>query len=95
MSEPDDITWIYAGGGNDLYNEFLRSDLKMPNVVAFLQPIDFEEPLGWFKKPIGRWPTSAASRCAARGWGPTVVATYNSRMRAPDARMVEHSFGKP
>jgi TRAP-type mannitol/chloroaromatic compound transport system substrate-binding protein len=52
MSEPDYITWIYAGGGNDLYNEFLRSDLKMPNVVAFLQPIDFEEPLGWFKKPI-------------------------------------------
>lgn len=52
MSEPDYIAWIYAGGGNDLYNEFLRTDLKMTNLVAFLQPIDFEEPLGWFKKPI-------------------------------------------
>lgn len=52
MSEPDYITWIYAGGGNELYNEFLQTELKMTNVVAFLQPIDFEEPLGWFKKPI-------------------------------------------
>lgn len=52
MSEPDYIAWLYAGGGNDLYNEFLHNELKMANVVAFLQPIDFEEPLGWFKKPI-------------------------------------------
>lgn len=52
MRLEDFIAWLYAGGGNDLYNEFLQKDLKMNNVVAFLQTTTFVEPLGWFRKPI-------------------------------------------
>jgi TRAP-type mannitol/chloroaromatic compound transport system substrate-binding protein len=53
MRVEDLITWLYAGGGNDLYNEFLQKDLKMSDVIAFLHPVTFQEPLGWFRKPIG------------------------------------------
>lgn len=52
MRQEDFISWLYAGGGNDLYNELLQKDLKMTDVIAFLHPASFQEPLGWFRKPI-------------------------------------------
>lgn len=52
MRFEDYIAWVYQGGGEALYNEILQKDLKVPNVVAFLQPACCQEPLGWFKKPI-------------------------------------------
>lgn len=52
MRNEDLISWLYAGGGNDLYNELLQKDLKMTQVIAFVHPVTFQEPLGWFRKPI-------------------------------------------
>lgn len=52
MRFEDFISWVYYGGGEDLYNEVLQKDLKMDNVMALLQPACCQEPLGWFKKPI-------------------------------------------
>jgi len=52
MRLEDYLAWLYAGGGEGLYNEVLQKDLKMDNVMAFLHPTCCQEPLGWFKKPI-------------------------------------------
>lgn len=52
MRLEDCYAWLYAGGGEDLYNEVLQKDLKMDNVMAFLHPTCCQEPLGWFKRPI-------------------------------------------
>jgi TRAP-type mannitol/chloroaromatic compound transport system substrate-binding protein len=52
MRLEDTIAWLYAGGGEDLYNELLQKDLKVDNVMAILHPACCQEPLGWFKKPI-------------------------------------------
>ena len=45
------VAWYYRGGGEKLYEEFLR-DVMHLNLQAFLiQPMG-PDPLGWFKKPI-------------------------------------------
>jgi len=45
------LAWIHYGGGQELYNEFLRDILKM-NVVSFFHGPMPTQPLGWFKKEV-------------------------------------------
>ncbi|MFQ5916161.1 MAG: TRAP transporter substrate-binding protein [Nitrospinota bacterium] len=52
MRLEDYYAWLYAGGGEDLYNEVLEKDLKLKNVMALLHPVCCQEPLGWFTRPI-------------------------------------------
>ncbi|MFQ5946550.1 MAG: TRAP transporter substrate-binding protein [Anaerolineae bacterium] len=52
MRLEDYYAWLYAGGGEELYNEILEKDLKLKNVMALLHPVCCQEPLGWFTKPI-------------------------------------------
>jgi TRAP-type mannitol/chloroaromatic compound transport system substrate-binding protein len=51
MDNLDYMSWIYLGGGLQLYNELLQKELKM-NVVVFPASGETAEPQGWFKKPI-------------------------------------------
>jgi len=51
MGSEDYMSWLYIGGGLDLYNELLQKELKY-DVLAFPTSIDPPEPLGWFKKPV-------------------------------------------
>ncbi len=44
------LSWIYYGGGLELYNELLKN-LKL-NIVGFFSMPMPTQPLGWFKKPI-------------------------------------------
>jgi TRAP-type mannitol/chloroaromatic compound transport system substrate-binding protein len=44
------LSWIYRGGGLDLYNELLKK-LDLNYVGFFAMPMP-TQPLGWFKKPI-------------------------------------------
>ena len=44
------LSWIYRGGGLDLYHELLQK-LKLNYVGFFANPMP-TQPLGWFKKPI-------------------------------------------
>ena len=44
------LSWIYRGGGLDLYNELLQK-LGLDYVGFFAMPMP-TQPLGWFKKPI-------------------------------------------
>ena len=51
MDNLDWLSWLYLGGGLDLYNELMQKELKM-NVVSFAVSGETAEPQGWFKKPI-------------------------------------------
>lgn len=51
MGNEDFMSWLYVGGGLDLYNELLQKELKY-DVVAFPTAGNPPEPLGWFKKAI-------------------------------------------
>jgi TRAP-type mannitol/chloroaromatic compound transport system substrate-binding protein len=44
------LSWMYRGGGLDLYNELLKK-LDLNYVGYFAMPMP-TQPLGWFKKPI-------------------------------------------
>ena len=44
------LTWIYYGGGQELYNELLQN-LGLNVVGFFCMPMP-TQPLGWFKKPV-------------------------------------------
>jgi TRAP-type mannitol/chloroaromatic compound transport system substrate-binding protein len=44
------LSWIYRGGGLELYNELLRK-IDLNYVGFFANPMP-TQPLGWFKKPI-------------------------------------------
>ncbi len=53
MDREEYLAWLYAGGGLELYNEFLQKELKMNVVVpAFTTSLPYWEPLGWFRKPF-------------------------------------------
>jgi TRAP-type mannitol/chloroaromatic compound transport system substrate-binding protein len=53
MDREEYLSWLYAGGGLELYNELLQKELKMNVVVpAFTTSLPYWEPLGWFKKPF-------------------------------------------
>ncbi|MGH7411102.1 MAG: TRAP transporter substrate-binding protein [Candidatus Methylomirabilis sp.] len=45
------LAWIYYGGGQELYNEFMRDILKF-DVVAFHYGPMPTQPFGWFKNPV-------------------------------------------
>ncbi|MBM4340311.1 MAG: TRAP transporter substrate-binding protein [Deltaproteobacteria bacterium] len=51
MGNDDYMSWLYIGGGIELYNELIQKELKF-DVVAFPSSIDPPEPLGWFRKPM-------------------------------------------
>jgi len=53
MDREEYLSWLYAGGGLELYNELLQKELKMNVVVpVFTTSLPYWEPLGWFKKPF-------------------------------------------
>ena len=57
------LSWFYQGGGNELYQQFIDTDLKA-NMVAFINLMSGGQPLGWFKKTnqqFGRLPEDEIS----------------------------------
>jgi TRAP-type mannitol/chloroaromatic compound transport system substrate-binding protein len=51
MNSEDYLSWLYLGGGLELYQELLQKELKM-EVVVFPTFGETPEPMGWFSKPI-------------------------------------------
>jgi TRAP-type mannitol/chloroaromatic compound transport system substrate-binding protein len=52
MGANEFTAWLFAGGGQDLYNELLQKELKM-DVVAFFTTVQpLWEAFGWTKRPI-------------------------------------------
>ncbi len=45
------LSWVYYGGGLELYNELIQDVLKL-NVVGFLGTAMPTQPLGWFKNEV-------------------------------------------
>ena len=45
------LAWMYYGGGQELYSEFMRDILKF-DVVAFAYGPMPTQPFGWFKTPV-------------------------------------------
>lgn len=45
------LSWMYEGGGLELYHELLQDTVGV-NVVSFFVTPSGWQPLGWFKKPI-------------------------------------------
>jgi TRAP-type mannitol/chloroaromatic compound transport system substrate-binding protein len=53
MDREEYLSWLYAGGGLELYNELLQKELKLNVYVpVFTTSLPYWEPLGWFKKPF-------------------------------------------
>ncbi|MHB0869376.1 MAG: TRAP transporter substrate-binding protein [Chloroflexota bacterium] len=51
MNAEDFLSWMYVGGGVQLYNDLLQKELKL-DLVVFPSFGETPEPLGWFGKPI-------------------------------------------
>ena len=53
MDREEYLSWLYAAGGLELYNEMLQKELKLDVVVpAFTTSLPYWEPFGWMKKPF-------------------------------------------
>jgi TRAP-type mannitol/chloroaromatic compound transport system substrate-binding protein len=52
MGQNEFTAWLYAGGGQELYNELLQKELKMDVVAHFTTIQPFWEAFGWVKKPM-------------------------------------------
>ncbi|HXH84721.1 MAG TPA: TRAP transporter substrate-binding protein [Candidatus Tectomicrobia bacterium] len=83
MDREEYLSWLYAGGGLELYNELLQKELKMNVVVpAFTTSLPYWEPLGWFKRPFAnldelrkmKFRTSGLGMEMLRTMGMTVVS---------------------
>jgi TRAP-type mannitol/chloroaromatic compound transport system substrate-binding protein len=52
MDREEYLSWLFAGGGLELYNELLQKELRMDVVALFTTSLPYWEPLGWMKKPF-------------------------------------------
>lgn len=53
MDREEYLSWLYAAGGLELYNEMIQKELKLDVVVpAFTTSLPYWEPFGWMKKPF-------------------------------------------
>ena len=82
MNSEDYLSWLYLGGGLELYQELLQKELKM-EVVVFPTFGETPEPMGWFSKPIKslrelrglRFRATGLSAEVFKEMGMTVVST--------------------
>src|ERR671925_203154 len=52
MGQNEFTAWLFAGGGQELYNDLLQKELKMDVVAHFTTIQPFWEAFGWLKKPM-------------------------------------------
>lgn len=52
MGRLEFISWLFAGGGLDLYNELLQKELKMNVVAFFTTSLPYWEAFGWLRRPM-------------------------------------------
>ena len=52
MGQNEFTGWLFAGGGQELYNDLLSKELKMDVVAHFTTVQPFWEAFGWLKRPI-------------------------------------------
>jgi len=76
MDREEYLSWLYAGGGLELYNELLQKELKMNVVVpVFTTSLPYWEPLGWFKKPFKNLDELRKMRFRTSGLGMEMMKT--------------------
>jgi TRAP-type mannitol/chloroaromatic compound transport system substrate-binding protein len=46
------ISWLFAGGGAELYNELLQKELRLDVVALFTAVVPYWEAFGWLRKPF-------------------------------------------
>jgi TRAP-type mannitol/chloroaromatic compound transport system substrate-binding protein len=82
MDREEYLSWLFSGGGLELYNELLQKELKMNVFVpVFTTSLPYWEPLGWFKKPFNsladlrkmKFRTSGLGMEMMKGMGVSVV----------------------
>jgi TRAP-type mannitol/chloroaromatic compound transport system substrate-binding protein len=70
------LSWLYAGGGLELYNEMLQKELKMNVIVpVFTTSLPYWEPLGWFKRPFSSLDDLRKLRFRTSGLGMEMMKT--------------------
>jgi TRAP-type mannitol/chloroaromatic compound transport system substrate-binding protein len=52
MDREEYLSWLFAGGGLEMYNDMLQKDLGMNVVALYTTSLPYWEPLGWFKRPF-------------------------------------------
>jgi TRAP-type mannitol/chloroaromatic compound transport system substrate-binding protein len=48
------LSWMYEGGGLQMYEKLLRDEIGVDVVPVFVTPSGWQ-PLGWFNKPVESW----------------------------------------
>ena len=76
MNREEYLSWLFAGGGLELYNEMLQKELKMNVVVpVFTTSLPYWEPLGWFKKSFNSLDDLRKMRFRTSGLGMEMMKT--------------------
>jgi TRAP-type mannitol/chloroaromatic compound transport system substrate-binding protein len=76
MNREEYLSWLFSGGGLELYNELLQKELKMNVVVpVFTTSLPYWEPLGWFKKPFANLDDFRKMRFRTSGLGMEMMKT--------------------
>src|SRR5262245_50354957 len=66
MDMIDAMGWLHNGGGNELYQEFYRDQLKL-NVIVFPILPSGPQAFGWFKRPIETLADMKGMKCRQTG----------------------------
>jgi TRAP-type mannitol/chloroaromatic compound transport system substrate-binding protein len=76
MDREEYLSWLFAGGGLELYNDMLQKELKMNVVVpAFTTSLPYWEPLGWFKRSFNSLDDLRQMRFRTSGLGMEMMKT--------------------
>jgi TRAP-type mannitol/chloroaromatic compound transport system substrate-binding protein len=76
MDREEYLSWLYAGGGLELYNEMLQKELKMNVVVpGFTTSLPYWEAFGWFKRPFANLDDLRKMKFRTSGLGMEMMKT--------------------
>jgi TRAP-type mannitol/chloroaromatic compound transport system substrate-binding protein len=76
MDREEYLSWLFAGGGLELYNELLQKELRMNVVVpVFTTSLPYWEPLGWFKRSFNSLDDLRKMRFRTSGLGMEMMKT--------------------
>jgi TRAP-type mannitol/chloroaromatic compound transport system substrate-binding protein len=88
MDRPEYLSWLFAGGGLELYNDLLQKELGMNVVAFFTTSLPYWEGFGWVRRPFSnlaefrrfKFRTSGLGLDMMRQMGVSVVSLSGSEV---------------
>jgi TRAP-type mannitol/chloroaromatic compound transport system substrate-binding protein len=89
MNREEYLSWLFAGGGLELYNELLQKELKVDVVALFTTSLPYWEAFGWVRRPFANLDELRRMKFRTSGLGMEMMQTMGvSVVTLPGAEVI-------